>query len=40
VLGLTVIGTALGWTVGTVWSALRWRPMVVEPEAPERSEQR
>ena len=40
VLGLTVIGTALGWTAGTVWSALRWRPMVVEPEAPERSEQR
>jgi hypothetical protein len=39
VLGLSVIACALGWTAGTVWSALRWRPMVVEPEErrPERS---
>lgn len=35
VLGLSVIACALGWTAGTVWSALRWRPMVVEPEEPE-----
>jgi hypothetical protein len=34
VLGLTVIACAAGWTVGTVWSALRWRPMVVEPDEP------
>jgi hypothetical protein len=31
-LGLTVITCALAWTAGTVWSALRWRPMVVDPE--------
>jgi hypothetical protein len=23
---------ALAWTAGTVWSAVRWRPMVVDPE--------
>lgn len=33
-LGLTVVASALAWTAGTVWSALRWRPMVVEPETP------
>ena len=32
VLGLSVIACAMAWTAGTVWSALRWRPMVVEPE--------
>lgn len=32
VLGLSVIACATAWTAGTVWSALRWRPMVVEPE--------
>ena len=32
VLGLTVIACAAGWTVGTVWSALRWRPVLVEPD--------
>lgn len=31
ILGLTVIACALAWTAGTVWSALRWRPMVVDP---------
>lgn len=31
-LGLTILACALGWTAGTVWSALRWRPMVVDPE--------
>ena len=31
-LGLTVIACALAWTAGTVWTALRWRPMLVEPE--------
>lgn len=31
-LGLTVIACVAGWTAGTVWSAMRWRPMVVEPE--------
>jgi ATP synthase protein I len=35
-VGLTVIGCALAWTVGTVWSALRWRPLVVEPDEPVR----
>ena len=34
VLGLTVVAVALGWTAGAVWSLLRWRPMVVEPEPP------
>jgi hypothetical protein len=32
VLGLTVMACALAWTAGTVWSALRWRPLVVDPE--------
>lgn len=31
-VGLTVVGCALAWTAGTVWSALRWRPLVVEPD--------
>ena len=31
-VGLTVIAAALAWTAGTVWSALRWRPLVVEPD--------
>lgn len=31
-LGLTVLACAAAWTAGTVWSALRWRPMVVEPQ--------
>lgn len=31
-LGLTVVICALAWTAGTVWAAVRWRPMVVEPE--------
>jgi hypothetical protein len=30
-LGLTVVICALAWTAGTVWAAMRWRPMVVEP---------
>jgi ATP synthase protein I len=34
-VGLTVIAAALAWTAGTVWSALRWRPLVVEPAGPE-----
>ena len=32
VLGLTVIACALAWTIGAVWSALLWRPMVVDPD--------
>ena len=35
-VGLTVIAAALAWTAGTVWSALRWQPLVVEPEVTER----
>ena len=31
-LGVTVLGCALAWTAGTVWSALRWRPYVVGPD--------
>jgi ATP synthase protein I len=31
-VGLTVIACGLAWTTGTVWSALRWRPLVVEPD--------
>ena len=31
-LGLTMVACALAWTAGTVWTALRWRPMLVEPE--------
>ena len=34
-VGLTVIVCALAWTAGTVWSALRWRPHVVEPDVGE-----
>jgi hypothetical protein len=32
-LGLTVLVTALAWTVGTVWSMVRWKPMLIDPEA-------
>jgi len=28
-LGLTMIACGLVWTAGVVWSAMRWRPMVV-----------
>lgn len=31
-LGLTVVVCALAWTAGTVWSAVRWRPILVVPE--------
>lgn len=31
-LGATVVVCALAWTAGTVWTAIRWRPMVVEPD--------
>lgn len=31
-VGLTVLGAALAWTAGTVWSALRWQPVLVVPE--------
>lgn len=34
VLGLTVITVALGWTAGTVWSWLHWRPPVVDVQLP------
>ena len=34
VLGLTVVAVALGWTAGTVWSFLRWRPAVVDVDLP------
>ena len=33
VLGLTTLACALAWTAGTVWTALRWRPVVVVPES-------
>ena len=32
VLGVTVVVCALAWTAGTVWAALRWRPLVVVPD--------
>lgn len=31
-LGLTIVVCALAWTGGTVWSAVRWRPVLIEPE--------
>lgn len=31
-LGLTVVVCALAWTAGTVWSAMRWQPVLIEPE--------
>jgi hypothetical protein len=34
VLGLTVVAVGLGWTAGTVFSFLRWRPAVVDVELP------
>ncbi len=34
VLGLSVMGVALGWTAGTVWSWWRWQPPVVDVELP------
>ena len=39
-VGLTVIAAALAWTAGTVWSAVRWRPLVVEPDPGEASGRR
>lgn len=34
VLGGTVMAVALGWTAGTVWSWLHWRPPVVDVDLP------
>lgn len=34
VLGVTVLACGLAWTAGVVWAALRWRPLVVDPEQP------
>ncbi len=34
VVGGTVIAVALGWTAGTVWAWLHWRPPVVDVELP------
>lgn len=34
VLGGAVMIVALGWTAGTVWSWLHWRPPVVDVELP------
>lgn len=34
VFGANLIVIALGWTAGTVWSFLRWRPAVVDVELP------
>jgi hypothetical protein len=31
-LGLSMVACALAWTAGTVWTALRWRPTLIEPE--------
>ncbi len=33
VVGVTIMVTGLGWTAGTVWAFLRWRPLYVEPES-------
>lgn len=30
VLGVSVIVCTLAWTAGTVWSALRWRPLLID----------
>ncbi len=35
-LGLSVVAGALAWTGGTIWSALRWRPVLVVPESEDR----
>ena len=35
VVGLTVIATALGWTAATVWTAVHWRPTLIEPDEPD-----
>jgi len=32
VLGGTVVACALAWTGGTVWSMLRWRPLVIDAD--------
>ena len=32
-VGVSVMTTAAAWTVGAVWAMVRWRPMLVEPEA-------
>ena len=31
--GLTTLACALAWTAGTLWTALRWRPVLVVPES-------
>lgn len=35
VLGLTVVVCSLAWTAGTVWSALVWRPVLIERAEPD-----
>lgn len=36
VLGLTVIAVTVGWTAGAVWSWVRWRPLLVDVDLPEK----
>lgn len=38
-LGVSVMVTAAAWTVGAVWSMLRWKPVLIEP-MPDPSESR
>ena len=33
-VGITLIVSALGWTVGTVWGWRRWQPLVVDVPLP------
>lgn len=37
-LGLTVMATGAAWTAGALWSMVRWRPMLIDPQALAESE--
>lgn len=32
VLGVTLIACALAWTAATVWTAVHWKPTLIDPE--------
>jgi|tagenome__1003787_1003787.scaffolds.fasta_scaffold20927280_2 hypothetical protein len=37
-LGLTVMVTGAAWTAGALWSMVRWRPTLIDPDALAESE--
>jgi hypothetical protein len=39
-LGVSVMVTAAAWTVGAVWSMVRWQPTLIEPAGPREPDSR